>query len=150
MNILNIKKRIILAIFVLGLTSSFAYAAILHSINGTQFKHAFIGKTCTSIATDNLNGRTIDNTFSMFMDNNGNIMGKMSHKPDNESQTDKGTYTVKQDGTFYITWQHWDGGQKLCGRIFDTKNAYISADCNNVFHTVFMKAAIESGNVLNQ
>jgi len=117
-------------------------------MNKTQFEQAFVNKTFTSIATDNLNGRTIDNTFSMFLDNQGNIWGKMSHKPVNEPQTDQGTYSVGKDGTFYITWQHWDGAKQLCGYVFETKNAYISVDCNQVFHTAFMKAAAQSGNHL--
>jgi hypothetical protein len=149
MNGLKMKKQAALSIFLLGLASSFAYAVTLHSLNGAQFKQAFIDKTITSVATDNLNGRTIDNTFSMFMDDNGHIWGKMSHKPDNEPQIDKGTYTVEPDGTFYITWQHWDGSKKLCGHIFDTQNAYTSVDCNSVFHTAFMKENIKPGNVLS-
>lgn len=39
--------------------------------------------------------------------------------------------------------------QQLCGHIFETKNAYISIDCNNIFHTVFMKEAVQSGNHIN-
>lgn len=146
---LNIKKFAAFTAIVLNLMNSIVYATTLHSLNSSQFKQAFIGRTLTSVATDNLNGRTIDNKFSMFMDDNGHIFGKMSHKPDNEPQIDKGTYTIESDGTFYITWQHWDGSKKLCGRIFDTQNAYISIDCNNIFHTAFMKQAIKSGNVLN-
>lgn len=148
MNILNMKKLAAIAVFIAALTSPLVYAATLHSLNGSQFKEAFIGKTFTSIATDNLNGRTIDNTFSMFMDKHGNIFGKMSHKPDNQPQIDKGTYIVEADGTIYITWQHWDGAKAVCGRVFNTENAYISVDCSNVFHTAFMKEAVKPGNVL--
>lgn len=143
------KKQALLIISIMSLAmSSLSFAATLTSMHKTQFEQAFINKTFTSIATDNLNGRTIDNTFSMFLDNHGNIWGKMSHKPANEPQTDKGIYSVKDDGTFYITWQHWDGAKQLCGHIFETENAYISVDCNNVFHTTFMKATVQSGNHL--
>ncbi len=144
------KRLAIFNVLMLTVTSTLAYAMTLDSLNGPQFKQAFVGKTVISVATDNLNGHTIDNTFSMFMDNNGNVLGRMSQKPKNEPQMDKGVYTVEPDGTFYITWQHWDGGKKLCGRIFNTQNAYISIDCNNVFHTAFMKEAIQSGKVLNE
>lgn len=47
-----------------------------------------------------------------------------------------------------ITWQHWDEGKKLCFHAFDTANAYVNVDCDNVLHTAFMKEAIQSGNHL--
>lgn len=129
--------------------NSLSFGATLNSLNKEQFVKAFVNKTSISIATDNLNGRTIENTFSMFLDNQGNIIGKMSHKPANEPQTDKGVYSIAEDGTAYITWQHWDGAKKLCFHAFNTENAYINVGCDNVFHTAFMKNAIKSGNHLN-
>lgn len=140
--------RLIITTAILLNISSVSFSATLNSMNKNQVEKAFINKTFTSIATDNLNGRTINNTFSVFLDDRGNIYGKMLHKPINEPQTDKGTYSIAADGTFYITWQHWDGAKKLCGHIFVTKNAYISVDCDNVFHTVFMKEASQPGNHL--
>src|SRR5262249_10158182 len=98
--------------------NALCFATILHSMNKIQFEKTFVNRTFISIPTDNLNGRTIDNTFSMYLDNHGNIWGKMLHKPTNEPQIDKGIYTVTKDGTFYITWQHWDRAKKLCGHIF--------------------------------
>ncbi len=73
----------------------------------------------------------------------------MSLRLENMPQTDKGIYSIANDGTFYITWQHWDKAQKLCGHMFETKNAYMSVDCDNVFHTVFMKATTQTGNHLS-
>jgi len=104
------------------MTCSIGYAATLPSLNKSEFVKAFVNKTSSSIATDNLNGQTIDNTFSMFLDDHGNIIGKMSHKPENEPQTDKGKYVIQKDGTAYITWQNWDGAKKLCFHAFDTQN----------------------------
>jgi hypothetical protein len=143
-------KKLTTGILFIALTTinSLCFGTVLHSINKTQFNQSFVNKTFTSIPTDNLNGHTIDNTFSMYLDGQGNIWGKMSHKPANEPQVDKGIYTITNDGTFYITWQHWDGAKKLCGHIFNTQNAYISVDCDNVFHTVFMKEASRPGNHL--
>ena len=145
------KKATATVIFsVLISMSSLGVSATLQSMNKAQFKEAFINNTFVSIATDNLNGRTIDNTFSMFLDDKGNIWGKMSSKPENEPQTDQGTYSIADDGTFYITWQHWDGAKPLCGHVFYTENAYISVDCDNIFHTAFMKETIKSGNHLER
>ena len=143
------KKTITLFSFITIITSSLCSAAVLHSLDKTQFEKTFVNKTFISIPIDNLNGRTIDNTFSIYLDNKGNVWGKMSHKPANEPQIDKGVYKVTNDGTFYIIWQHWDGAKKLCGHVFNTQNAYISVDCKNVFHTVFMKETYQTGNHIN-
>ncbi len=142
------KKSIGIACAVLLLVSTLSFGATLTSLNKDEFIKAFVNKTATSIPTDNLNGRTIENTFSMFLDDKGNIVGKMSLKPSNEPQMDKGTYSVDGDGTAYITWRHWDGAKKLCFHAFNTDNAYINVGCDNVFHTVFMKEAIKFGNYL--
>jgi hypothetical protein len=143
------KKLIAVINFIVLMTAStLSFSATLHSLSKAEVEQAFINKTAVSIATDNLNGHTIDNTFSEFLDGNGNILGRMTVKPANEPQIDKGIYSIKNDGTLYITWQHWDGGKHLCAQIFNTKNAYIAVDCTGVFHTVFMKDAIKTGNHL--
>ena len=126
-----------------------SFGVTLNSMTQAQVQHAFINKTIISIATDNLNGQTINNTNSAYLDNQGNILGKMATKPVNAPQADKGIYSVAKNGTFYIKWQHWDDAKQLCFHIFDTQNAYIVIDCNNVFHNAFMKATIQSGNHLN-
>lgn len=135
---------------ILIIFSSPSFCATLNSLNKDEFINAFVNKTSVSIATDNLNGHTIDNTFSMYLDDKGNIVGRMSRKPSNEPQIDKGTYSIDDDGTAFITWQHWDSAKKLCFHAFNTDNAYINVGCDNVFHTVFMKDAIKSGNHLKK
>lgn len=56
----------------------------------------------------------------MHMDGKGHIYGSMSQKPDNEPQTDKGVYTLENDGTVIITWDHWDRKEKLFAQLFET------------------------------
>lgn len=143
-------KKIFITIFSVLITlNSVSFSATLNSLNRNQFIKAFVNKTSISIATDNLNGQTIQNTFSMYLDAKGNIIGKMSQKPKNEPQTDHGVYSIDADGTAYITWLHWDAAKKLCFHAFNTKNAYINVDCDGVFHTVFMKDTIKNGKHLN-
>ena len=141
-------KKLLLLFFLLTTIYSLSFGYALQSMNKEQVERAFINKTIISIGTDNLNGRTIDNTNSAFLDDQGNILGAMAFKPADEPQTDKGVYSIRDDGTLYITWQHWDGAKQLCFHIFNTKNAYISIDCADVFHSAFMKEAIQSGNHL--
>jgi len=133
---------------ILFMISPLSFSVTLSSMTKSQVEHFLVDKTLISIPTDNLNGKTIDNTFSMFMDNHGVIWGKMSHKPANEPQTDKGIYSIAKDGLFYITWQHWDGSKKLSGYFFDTQNAYLAIGRDHVFHTAYMKEMIQSGNRL--
>lgn len=125
-----------------------AHAVNLSSMTAEEIKQTFINKTFVSIPTDNLNGKTINNTFSMYLDDKGNMWGKMSQKPVNEPQYDTGKYVIKPDGTIYFTWKHWDYAKQLCGHIYATQNAYISIDCGGVFHTVFMKDEAKNTNLL--
>lgn len=126
-----------------------SFGATLSSLNKAQIEHLFMNKTAISIPTDNLNGRDINNTFSIFLDAHGNVWGEMSQKPANQPKNDTGTYSIKNDGTVYIKWNHWDEEKMLCFHIFSTQNAIITVDCNNVFHSVFMKNKILKGNHLN-
>ena len=128
--------------------STLCFGATLNSMTKMQVENAFLNKTLISIPTDNLNRKTINNTFSMFMDRKGHVLGKMSLRPFNEPQIDHGIYTIKNNGNVYITWQHWDFKKKLCAQFFETKNAYIAVDCTGIFHTVYMKASMQSGDHL--
>jgi len=139
------KLSVTVISLILTTASSLSFGATLNSMTKEQIKQSFINKTFVSIATDNLNGRTIENTFSMYLDDKGNMLGKMSLKPKNEPQTDKGIYKILEDGSVLLTWQHWDGAKELCAHFFETQNAYLAVSCDNVFHTVFMKEAIQSG-----
>ncbi len=141
------KKRVFVLIVGVFMVST-GFCATLSSLNKAEFIKAFVNKTAVSIGTDNLNGKTIDNTFSMFLDAQGHVTGKMSEKPVGEPQIDHGSYSVDPDGTAYMTWQHWDGAKKLCFHVFNTQNAYVNVGCDQVFHTVFMKDGIKSGNSL--
>jgi len=124
-------------------------AATLQSMTKEQIKQTIINKTLISIPTDNLNGKTINNTFSMYMDDNGHIYGNMSLKPDNEPQTDKGIYTLEDDGTVTIIWDHWDRKEKLFAQLFETKNAFLAVGLDHVFHTAYLKESILPGNKLH-
>lgn len=124
-------------------------ATTLQSMTKEEVKQAFINKTLVSIPIDNLNGKTINNIFTMYMDDKGNIYGEMSLKPDNEPKTDKGVYTLEKDGTVTITWEHWDRKEKLYAQFFETNNAYLAIGRDKVFHTAYMKESILAGNKIN-
>lgn len=126
-------------------TSSLSFGATLNAINQDQFKQAFVGKTFTSISTAQSNGKEIDNSVTVYMDNQGTIQGKFTNKPVNAPQTDEGVYKIKDDGMVCITWQHWFNGKEECVYAYDTQNAYIMVDTNKIFHFPVMKFAITGG-----
>lgn len=140
------SKTLLFSVTFLGMHAG--YASTLTSMNASEVKKELVNKTFVSIATDNLNGKTINNVFSTYLDKKGKIYGRMSVKPKNEPQTDVGQYEISRDGAVYITWENWDRHKKLCANFYDTKNAYLAISCDKVFHTVFMKESIREGNHL--
>lgn len=126
--------------------SSLTLGTTLHSMSKKEVEQAFVNKTATTIPVANLNEHAISNTFTGAFDDKGNAIAKFAHKPENGPQSDKGHYRIAEDGTMYITWQHWNDSKEFCIHVYDTKNAYVIIDCKNVFHTAFMKDAIQSGN----
>jgi hypothetical protein len=138
-------KRLSYLVALMFLNSS-VLATTLQSMTKEEIQNSLINKTLISIPTDNLNGKTINNTFTMYMDGQGNIYGQMSLKPNNEPQTDQGIYTLENDGTISIQWHHWDNKEKLYAQIFETQNAYLAIGSDHVFHTAYLKESILPGN----
>ncbi len=132
------------------LLSTTSFAATLHSMSKLQIEQAFFNKTYTSIPVDNLDGKTVNDSNTIYLDGKGHVVGAMSIKPKNEPKIDVGHYKLTKDGTLYIQWAHWDFQKRLCFHIYETQNAYVSVDCKNVFHSVFMKSAAKLGNHINQ
>lgn len=134
----------------LAFYGSLTQAAVLQSSCKNQLEAAFINKTFTSIGVDNLNGKTVDNSNAIYLDGHGIIYGKMGYKPDDLPQYDQGTYTFNDNGTVSITWNQWDNAKKLCFNIFETTNAYITVDCDNIYHSTVMKSDIKLGNQIKE
>ena len=135
-----------LACAVISIFAVTASAATLESMKKADVEAAFVNKTNTSIPADNLDGVDISNVFKVFMDDKGKIYGKFSKKPKDQPLTDTGVYRIADDGSMYITWEHWDGAKEICAQFFDTKNTILAVNCSNVFHTAFMKTSSEAGN----
>jgi hypothetical protein len=143
------KQLVIFAALIV--TNSLSLGATLSSINQDQFIKSFVGKTFsakTSISTTQLNGKEIDNSVTVYMDNKGTIQGKYTHKPAHAPQTDQGVYSIKDDGMICMTWQHWFNGKEECVYAYDTQNAYVMVDNNHIFHFSIMKFAIKPGDNL--
>lgn len=122
------------------------FSATLESLSKDQMLKNLVNKTSVSIASDIFHGQIVPNTFSYYLDAKGNVLGRFGVKPKNEPQTDTGVYTIAEDGAMYVTWQHWYNGKKMCFHLFNTENAYLSVDCDNIYHTTYLKTAIKEGN----
>lgn len=143
------KKQLTLFAALIASTS-LSFGATLNSINQDQFKQAFIGKTFTAMKTAQLNGKEVNNSVSVFIGDQNKIKGKFADKPANGPQADEGVYTLKEDGMICINWQHWFNGKEECLSTYDTQNAYMMVDSNNVFHFSIMKFAIKAGDNLKK
>lgn len=136
--------------FFLFLMPFICSAASLHSMTKGQIEAVFIHKTYTSIPVDNLNGKTVNDSNIIYLDGKGGVISKMGVKPKDEPQVDTGHYSITQHGAVYVQWKHWDFKKRLCFHFYETQNAYIAVDCQNVFHSVFMKSAARQGNWINE
>ena len=78
-------------------------AATLESLNKEQVTKAFVNKTAVSIPADVFGGQVMSATSSYYLDDKGNVKGKLSIKPSNGPQTDTGVYSIDKNGDLYVT-----------------------------------------------
>ena len=117
----------------------------LHSMTRDAVTKAFVGNTLTSIGVDNLNGKMVNASNIVYLDKKGVIYGKLGRQIAHVPQYDQGKYQIQKGGSLMITWSHWDFSKPLCFNLFEVKNAYLSIDCQGVYHSTFMKSAVQSG-----
>lgn len=139
-------KRLVCKVTLFFLMPLCGFSASLHSMSKAQIEKAFLGKTYTSAPIDNLNGKTVSDSNIFYLGAKGRAVSKMGMKPKGEPQVDTGHYSIANDGAVYVQWKHWDFKKRLCFHVYETKNAYLFIDCQQVFHSVFMKSAVKPGN----
>ena len=142
-------KYLLSTVLILLCTTTMCFAVTLHSMSKLQIEAAFFNKTYISIPVDNLDGKTVNDSNTIYLDGKGVVVGEMGIKPKHEPKIATGSYTISKDGAVYIQWKHWDFKKRLCFHLYETNNAYVSIDCHNVFHSVFMKSARQLGNHIN-
>jgi hypothetical protein len=135
------KKSLIISLAVL-LPYSLGFGATLNSIDKDQVKQVLVNKTFSSGGSARLPGQTIGVIFTGSMDDHGVIRAKFSQPTSQGPQSDRGIYSIKDDGQLCITWQHWRGGKEFCNYVYDAANAYMLVDLDNQFHIVFLKTDI--------
>lgn len=129
----------------LALTTLTVSAASLKSIDKIEIQKNLLQKTIKSVDISRLDGKLKDDFNAIYMDRKGKIFGKMGYKHRYLPLTDTGKYRITPSGTIYITWDHWHRSKPVCLHLFDTKNAYISVDCDAHYRGTFLKNKIKSG-----
>lgn len=130
---------------------SFAYAANHFSpMTQSDVMNAFKDKTLPTVSFAMLNGKLVPNSFTGYFAADGKATGHFASPPQNNvPQDDEGTWTVKADGSFCATWQHWFNAKEFCTHVYDAKNSFILIDLDGEFTALVMKDQIQSGNQLN-
>lgn len=141
------KKSVLLSALVLLSASTFSFGALLQSLNKTQVMSAMQGKTITTIPLVTIDNQLVNNTFTGFFGQDGKAQAQFTNKPDNQPQTDQGTWMVKADGTMCVTWQHWNQNKPICLAVYKLKNGivFINTDSKK-FESMVLDDNIKSGN----
>lgn len=122
----------------------------LQPMSQDQITQTLQGNTMTSVSVSNLNGQLINNAFTGYFSQQGQMMGRFLNQPSgNQPQSDQGAWTVKQ-GNLCVTWKVWFQGQETCFAMYDLKNSYLFVNAaDNSLGTVVVKSNIKSGNQMS-
>lgn len=143
-------KKLPLTLALLLLSSSFAYAQALQSMDKKQVMKALENKTITTIPLVTLHGNLIpDNTASIFFDKEGKVSGQFSSKPANDPQSDQGTWQVKADGQTCVTWQTWTQNKPICVYAYKLANSIVFVNVDKKFESMVLADNIQSGNQIH-
>jgi hypothetical protein len=141
-------KRLIIALALLFSTSVFADA--IQSLNQSQVNQALKDKTITTIPLATINGSLVNNTFSGYFNANGKVIGQMAHTPASGPANDTGSWTVTENGSLCVTWDHWNNKQNTCIALYNVNNGLLFINQNtHKLETMVLNENIKNGNGLN-
>lgn len=142
-------KFIRFSIILLLLSNSTVHAASLRSLNNYDVMNLIKGNTITTAPLTSINNGLENNTFRGYFSQDGKAIGHFSKKPNNQPQQDQGVWTVKSDGSFCITWEHWNKQEPICLLIYKASNGYILLNRQTNHFESFILNNIKVGNQLN-
>lgn len=141
------KKLAIFSAAALMSVTSICHAASLQSLDKKQLTQKLEDKTITTIPLVTINGALKKNTANVYFGKDNKINGKMDSKPDNDHQTDEGSWSVKPDGTLCVTWQHWNAAKPTCVFGYQLKNVLVLVNKKTKnLETIILSDNIKSGN----
>lgn len=118
----------------------------MNAMSKDDVNNAFADKTITTISASTLNGKVMNNTFTGYFSKDGKAMGSFGTKPDNDPQTDTGTWKVNSDGMFCYKWDHWDAGKEKCVALYKLKNGILVINSDGGFESMILSEQMKSGN----
>lgn len=141
------KKSVLLSALIILLVSSLGFAATLKSLTKEQVTNAFQDKTITTIPLLTLNDKLVNNTITVYFAKDGKINGQFATKPDNDPQTDQGTWMVKANGTLCAKWDHMNNQKPICVFVYKLNNSLVFANADtNKFESMVLNENIKDGN----
>jgi len=130
--------------------STISFGASINSMNKDQTTQALQDKTIKTASLSTIDDKVVDNSFTGYFGKDGKIKGTFAKKPAKEPQSDEGTWMVKDDGSFCVTWKHWNHVKPLCIATYQVSNGliFINSDSNE-FVSLALLDGIKSGNQMH-
>lgn len=144
------NKYAMLSVSVISLISSTVFADSLHSLQKNEALKLIEGNTISTGSMSTLGDKVINNTFTGYFDKSGKMEGKFSRPVRGQPQADVGIWKIKDDGSFCVTWDHWNNKKPNCLAIYAVKNGYIFINQGTGnFENVTLKDSVKAGNTLD-
>ena len=123
-------KKWLIGLSLIMAASSLVHGATLQSLDKAKVTSLFENHTMTTVSMITLNGKMINNTFTGYLAKDGHIVGQLAAKSANLPQGDKGMWSVKENGDFCVTWEHWQDAKETCMTVYETKNMLLLINVN--------------------
>jgi hypothetical protein len=106
-------------------------------------------KTINTIPLASLHGNLIPNSVSVYFGKAGKLMGQFANKPENDPQSDQGTWQVKTDGQICVSWKVWTNDKPICVYAYKLANSLVFINTDHKFESMVISENIQSGNQLH-
>lgn len=139
-------KKLTVVCGLIALCCSFSYAASMQSLNKNQVMKTLEDKTITTVPLVTLHGNLVTNTATVYFGKKGEVVGEFENKPENDPQSDQGTWQAKADGQICVTWKAWTKDKPTCVYTYKLANGLVFVNTANKFESMVLTNGIQSGN----
>lgn len=139
-------RKLVLGVALL-VSCAVGYAGPLQSLNKNQVMKVLGNKTITTIPLNTLQGQLIaNNKVSVFFAKDGQLIGRFESKPDNNPQSDEGTWKVNANGQTCVSWKTWTENKPVCVYAYKLANSLLFVNTANKFESMVLTDNIADGN----
>lgn len=142
------KRKLLLASVLLFFVGAITAQTLnLNALNKNQIMSMFSGKTMR-VGPAAYHGKKLEtDTILVYFAPDGTTAGKwVKVLPGNVPQTDKGTWTVSNDGQVCVKWEAW--GSSYCMYFYDLKNNLLMVSTDQSEALLIPKSSFSSGNTI--